>query len=412
MVNWLRLKAKQLKRFPLHLLIRRLASWEPLDGAEPGYTVVLACMGTLAPLATANVRLAAMQVYTRLLEMILVFDCPLSRIPDSAWEAIRECSRSVRIRNIGYNDWQHVVTSLIKWGWVYSWLSWSLAVAHARTRAVIIHDLDALPLDRRFFESLYDHWLEEGAVFCGISRYCGGGVTEEMHLVRTPELVLDAHYLRERFRPFDLFNKLRLVDGRVVDFDTMLHVQAQSPRCAVRGIDATQYVHPSQVICNYTDFVAGRKSFEGACHSLLMLPYLLYLGGHSAMLCAVGSQLANQSATSIRLYNRRLYIDGITPVHWAWQETLIWRVEEALFGRCRPEVLEYLTGFTKRAEQHRRVGSERELEAVDSRLRLSPAISGLAIEDEGIVSSSFAPNPSVSENDPSAGGPQLHSALD
>ncbi len=349
MVDWLRLKAKELKRSPMHLLLRDLISWEPLGEAEPGYTVVTACARELAPLAVANIRLASRQVRARMHELILVFDCPVADIPSIVEDARRECSWPTRIRIHGYSNWQHRVARSINWGWVYSWMSWALAIAQVRTRAVIIHDLDALPLYTRLFESLYDNWLDEGAEFCGIARYCGNGVTEEMNLVRTPELVVDALYLRRRFEPFDLFNKLRLVDGRLVDYDTMLHVQTQSARCGLRPIDESHLFHPSQVICNYTDFVSGRTSFEGRSHNLLMLPYLLHIGGHSSLLSAVSVQLVNQSATTIRLFNKVLHIDGVPPAHWAWKEKLIRRAEQALFGHCRPIVLEFLAGFASRS---------------------------------------------------------------
>jgi hypothetical protein len=365
MINWYRLKARQLKRFPMRLLLRDLVSWEPLRDAEPGYTVVIACMGALAPLAVANMRLAMRQVKTRMHELILVFDCPVADIPEIVHEGCAEFSGSTRIQILGYSDWQHFVARKINWGWVYSWLSWSLAIARSRTRALVIHDLDALPIHERLFESLYDNWLEEGAEFCGISRYRGNGVTEQMNLARTPELVVDAHYLRERFRPIDLFNKLSLVDGRVVDFDTLLYVQTKAGRCAVRAIDEANLIHPSQVICNYTDFVSGRASFEGATHSLLVLAYLLYLGGDSTMLSVVTAQLTDGNAMTIRLFDKDLYIDGIPPTHWAWNEKLIRRAEQALFGRCRPEVLWFLAGFISRAGNYRTVGREKSASGVD-----------------------------------------------
>ena len=167
-------------------------------------------------------------------------------------------------------------------------MSWCLAFSEVRTRAVILHDLDALPLDPGLFERLYANWSLSQAEFCGISPYAGRGTTLEMNLVRTYELVFDVAYVRRRFQPFDLFNKLRLVNGRAVDFDTMLHVQRQSPRRVVRPIDETQLVHASQMICDYTELIAGRRDFRESSHSLPMLPYFFHLGGDSTNLVAIG----------------------------------------------------------------------------------------------------------------------------
>jgi hypothetical protein len=362
------LHAIELKRLPMHLLIRDLASWEPHVDPIKGYTVIVACMRALAPLAAVNLRLATQKPSARMHEIILVFDCPVAEIPDLIHEAVRECSATARIRVLGYNARQHLIARMINWGWVYSWLSWSLAIASARTRAVIIHDLDSLPVHAGVFESLYDNWIEEGAEFCGISRYRGhGGVTDEMNLLRTYELVVDAPYLRNRFRPFDLFNKRSVVDGRLVDFDTVLHVQHLSPRRALRRVDETHLVHPSRVICDYTDFVSGRKTFKGEPHSFLILVYLLHLGGDSAMLSAIRPQLANPDAKTIRIFSKDLYIDAIAPDQWAWGEKQIRRLEQALFGHARPDVVEYLAGFINRAGDYRTVGREVGPSAVDDR---------------------------------------------
>ncbi len=362
----IRLKGKECKRMPMHFLLKNLVSWQPLSDPAPGYTVVIAAMGALAPLAIANLRLAARQSCAQMRELILIIDRPADRIPQSIREAARECSQFIRIRVLGYNRWQDFVARQINWGWVYSWMSWSLAIAHSTTRAVIIHDLDALPIHPRLFESLYDNWLHERADFCGISQYSGNGVTAEMNLLKTCDLTVDAAYLRQRFRPFDLFNKLRLIDGRLVDFDTMLHVQMQSRRSAHFNVHETQLVHPSGVVCQYTDFVAGRTAFKGKCHNLLMLPYFAYLGGDSSMLAAVGRQVDRINTSKIRLLGRELYIDAIPPKHWAWMEKQVRRLEHAVFGGTRPEVAGYLAGFILRSGESRTVGRENSLTAVEN----------------------------------------------
>jgi hypothetical protein len=49
---------------------------------------------------------------------------------------------------------------------------------------------------------------------------------------------------------------------------------------------------------------------------------------------------------------------AIPPEHWAWQEKQIRRIEQVLFGRSRPEVVDYLRGFIDRAGNSRTVGHE------------------------------------------------------
>ena len=107
--------------------------------------------------------------------MILVFDCPVERNPGRG----RGCSpgclfERFAVRLIGYDERQHRIARRISWGWVYGWMSWCLAIRHARTRAVIIHDLDAMPLEAEFFErALRTIETQDRPEFCGIGKYTG-----------------------------------------------------------------------------------------------------------------------------------------------------------------------------------------------------------------------------------------------
>jgi hypothetical protein len=356
--NRLKLEARKLKRLPMNLMLRGLLKWEPQGAPAAGYSVAIACMRELASVAVANLRMCAGLNTSRMHELILVFDCPVDQIPAMVVDAARAASSSINVELLGYDESQYRVARRINWGWVYSWMSWCLAIRRARTRAVIIHDLDALPINADVFEQIYDHWAEEATAFCGIRTYVGAGVTEEMGLVTTFELALDAAYVRRRFQPFDLFSKLKLVGGRIVDFDTMLYAQWQSPRRAVRPINESQLVHPSQLICHYTDLISGRSNFRNQGHMLPALVYFMYLGGDTTPLTTTGWYLAEQGAQSFRFFGRTAYIDGVKPGHWAWMEKQIRRVEQACFGNTRPEVEDYLRGFIQRSGSSRTVGKE------------------------------------------------------
>jgi hypothetical protein len=351
----------------MNLMIRDLVTWEPQGEQVDGYSIAIACMRELAPVAIANLRLCARMNNARLHQLILVFDCPVDKIPASVAEAVREASSSLAVRLLGYNERQHRVTKWIDWGWVYSWASWSLAIRQAQTRVAIIHDLDAMPLSADFFEQIYDHWAEQKAQFCGIRPYRGNGIEEDMGLVTTFELALDVTFMRRTFRPFDLFNKLHLVGDRIVDFDTMLHAQWRSPHRAVRPIEETQLVHPSQLICQYTALVSGRTDFQGREHSLPVLAYFAYLGGDPIPLTTAGPHLAEEKSRSVPLFGRNAYIDGVTPQGWAWMEKQIRRIEQHCYGETRPEVASYLDGMIERAGSHRTVGNEAGTFAVPER---------------------------------------------
>lgn len=354
----LKLLVKQVKRLPINTMIRNLVSWQSETSVSDGYTVVIACMKDLAPVAVANLRLCAASHDSRMREIILVFDCPVEQIPQLVKDTRNQCSGSALISLVGYNKRQYSVAKRIHWGWVYSWLSWCLAIRHVQTRAVIIHDLDAIPLSEDLFRKIYDNWLAAGAEFCGIRRYEGNGVCGEMELVATFELAIDTEYIRSTYSPYDLFNKLRVVDNRIVDFDTMLFAQWCSPRRALREIDESQLVHPSQLICQYTEFVAGRTIFRKRRHALPVLLYFMYLGGDPEPMLAATAYLRCVTSTQIPAFGRQVCIDGITPEGWAWMEKQIRRVEQYVYGATRAEVTSYLQGMMERSGESRTVGRE------------------------------------------------------
>ena len=367
MYEWFDLQKRRFGQFLLRSILNRCVVWQPAAKLDDGYSIILACVSSLAPLAVANLRLCAKSNGPRLSEIIVVFDCLPGNVPQCVLEAIRELSDGIEIRVLTYTKHQHRVARLLQNGWVYSWMSWCIGIAHAKTRAVIIHDLDAMPIASGIFEQIYDNWLASKAEFCGIDHYQGNGVTLEMGLVRTYELALDSNYVRRRFRPIDLYNKTDWREGRIVKLDTMLHAQMQSPRRVVRRIDETQLVHPSQLICHYTGLISGRSDLSGKLHSLPMLPYFMYLGGDATGLDDVGQSLARPEATSVKLCGRSLRIDGIPPEQWAWMEKQIRRLEQTMFGETRAEVEKYLAGFIHRAGSRRTVGSESDREFVIER---------------------------------------------
>jgi len=275
----IKMKYKQLKRWPMHLLIRDLVRWRPMDCPENGYTVIIAAMHQLAPIAAANLRLISKMQLGHLAEVLLVFDCDVKDIPICIHQAIKETRPLISVRLIGYNGNQLKTTRRIKWGWVYSWLSWCIGITNARTQYVLLHDLDAMPISEHIFEHLYTTILESHAQFQGIRQYHGNGIDESMDLVTTFEMMMDAAYVRQTFHPFDGFNRAAVVNGRYVDFDTFLYMQWRSRKRCLASINETSLVHPTQLICQYTNFVSGRDSMAQSPHSLILLVYFLHIGG-------------------------------------------------------------------------------------------------------------------------------------
>lgn len=348
---------KRIKRIPMHRTIKDAVTWTPLTNPEPGYTVIIACMRELAPIAAANLSVVSQMKLNDLRELILIFDCQEHELPPSITSLVASLRDRLPIRVLTYSPAQAAAAAKLRWGWVYAWMSWCLGVGASRTRHVILHDLDALPLNPQLFDLRYQQALQNNSKFHGVRWYQGNGVLESMRLAVTFELVLDAQHVRANFRPFHVFNHVSLIDGRYVDFDTFLYVESKSDARTVEPLPESELVHPSQMICQYTDFVAGRNKYETTGHNLL-IPYYAYLGGDANALDAVGARCADPAARSVPFAGKELPITGMAPSHWAWLEKQIRRAEQALHGATRPEVEQYLTGFIARAGDARTVGRE------------------------------------------------------
>lgn len=350
---------KSIKRFPMHQMIRDSVNWSPLNYPKDGYSIIIGAMHNIPEIAVANLRMVANSDLSACHEVIMVFDCTAEQMPKGLQENIRAIGCVVPVRTLHYSIRQSKVSHKIDWGWVYAWMSWSIGISQCRTRHAILHDLDALPLDPSLFDVLYTRACQSSATFQAVRTYSGSGVTKNMGLGTTFELVMDAATVRSRFQAFDGFNKLRIINGSLVDFDTFLWIQHELPGSThVLSIDENQLVHPSQLICNYTDFSSGRDALRTKQHSLLMMPYFGMLGGNSTDFERVADELQESNGSAVRMFGREMYLDHLKPEHWAWMEKQIRRTEQTLFTATRPEVERYLQSFVLNAGSSRSVGRE------------------------------------------------------
>ena len=200
--------------------LKNLVEWQPLTNPEEGLTVVIGCMAALPDVAVMNLNLIRRMSTPSLKEVVLVFDRPASQMPDGLMARIEEAQGDVPVTVLNYTEHQYEVARSIQWGWVYAWMSWSTGIAHCKTRHVLLHDLDAMPVKPDFFERRYQLAKGSGKAFFGIRWYKGNGIEPEDHLTTTFEMVLDAQVMRAKTRPIDGFNDIRMYMGKSVDLDT------------------------------------------------------------------------------------------------------------------------------------------------------------------------------------------------
>ncbi len=341
----LRFAHKVVSRALMRRAIEGLVKWEANPTPREGYTVVLGCAHALPAILRANLEMLSRQGMPRCERVIVVVDAAASALP--AHFEPRARVAGLELEFVYYTERQASAATRLRWGWINSWLSWSIGIARCGTRHALLHDFDAILLAPGLVERRYDAILAQGVEYLGVDRYRGLGVVDDDLLVRTFELMFDAAFVRERFRPVDLFNRMGSLSGRLVEFDTFLFAQSRAGRRGVLTIDEEHMVHPSQMICQYVDHAAGRAL--PPANNLFMIPYYEAVGGDERALWGVAAQL--RAAGSVEIYGRTLDVANMPPEHAAWLEKQAFRLETALYGDVRPHVRAYFQGLRNRAER-------------------------------------------------------------
>ncbi|MBX3357078.1 MAG: hypothetical protein KF745_01490 [Phycisphaeraceae bacterium] len=333
--------AARAKRAVLRTMLRRLVSWTPLEAPQPGYTVLIACKCEIQGMLGINLRFLASQNAPNLREVLIVLDRTREAAGPELESSIRAQFPSLPLRFLYYSDRQARVADRIAWGWVYSWLSWSKGIAAARTRYVLLQDFDALLLGPNILEDRFAEIQRRGHQFLGVSFYQGNGVEPTDRLATTFELMFDAQFVRRQFKPIDLFNHITVHNGRSVDFDTLLYAQSRHGTSSVLPIDEEHMVHPSQMICQYTDLHHRRGYVPPLANNLLLIPYYIYVSGEDTLFNQHAAALRDSRGKSVEIFGRPTDCSRLTPVHAQWITKQAGRVERAVHGQVRPEVREY-----------------------------------------------------------------------
>jgi hypothetical protein len=337
--SWKFLRAR-IRRALLRALISPLVKWSPDSRSQAGLTVILACNCRLLPLLHANLLLLAKQDLREVKTIIVVFDETKDGLPAGFLEQLSGRFSALPLRFLFYSRLQKFVASMIDWGWVYSWLSWSIGIAATQTRYAMLHDLDALLLRNNVLAEQYRKICHIGVKFLGTQYYSGHGIQNEDRLVTTFEMVFDASHVRSNYRAIDLFNRVMMFCGRRVEFDTFLYVQSCSGETEIQPIAETSMVHPSQMICQYVDHVNGRR-VPTESNNLLLLPYFYYLGGEKNLLFSLLTQLRSGRQV-VTLFGRALNPGLLSAAHVDWYLKQVERVEAHLWGTMRKEIKEYV----------------------------------------------------------------------
>ena len=298
--SWLIHSLATLDRERLRFKIANAVRWEPLRELDAGCTVIIGACSKLPNVLPANLRCLNDARWPDLKQVIIVVDCMKDSFRYTLDQVQTSCP-NLSVELFFYSPVQSSLAEAIQLPFVYSWLSWCIALKHTTTRHVLFHDYDALVLGSKLGER-YRSFDAAGTKVQGITWYQGNGIEASDQLATTFEAFMDTAWLRS-FAPIQLFNKLRLIKGRSIDCDTTLDIQCRSLRPEQRGIISMgldELVHPSQMIYQYTMFQRSPGALL-PCFSIPMIPFFYYLSGRTEAIDLAKRALERRSVKDVDL---------------------------------------------------------------------------------------------------------------
>lgn len=322
-------------------MLGRLARWHPLEYPRPGYSIVVGCPGNMMPVLRANLTLLTRQETQGLREAIVVIGTRATDRLLAAQANLQLEFPTIPLRFAYLTRIQERVLASLRSPWCRSWLHWCIGTAMSETRYILLHDLDAMLMKPTLLRERYEAIRQRRDEYLGVRYYYGNGITPEDGLAVTFELMFDAAFVRQRFSPVDLFNRVGRCDGRRVEYDTFLDVQRRAGRGSILLLAGEDMVHPSQLFCQYARLCQEREYQAPERNNLLLLPYFLHVGGDANVLASHHAALEAARDDRVRFFGRMMNISRLSLAHVEWLAEQARRVERALVGHERAEVRAY-----------------------------------------------------------------------
>lgn len=327
----------------LRAVLRPLMSWQRLENPKPGYTVSVPSHWRFPHMLEASLLFLGQQDLKHMDRVICAIDCPKNAEWERAEIRMKQRFPELKLEFLYQTPLQSKVLRMINWGWVDAWLSFCKGIAVAETQYVFQHDNDAMLLDRTFAETRYRTILERGDVFLAGRWYEGNGIEESDRFAYTAELMFDAQFIRNNCHPIECFNHVCIVNGKTVDLDVLHQCQMKTEKRSVLPINwSEQWVHPSQVISQFTYLARDNGWVPPRHNNLFFIPYFEYLGGVPNAIQEVTKLLNSSQDTLVKFLGYEMDIVEMDDVHMHWIRQEIGRVEQDLFGHIRQEVELYL----------------------------------------------------------------------
>jgi hypothetical protein len=317
------------------------------DGRKPsasGYTPIIGVRHDLLGILESNLMLLSQQDLDSLAETIVVVDTVPDTVLEHRLATMAQKFPELRMRTLFYSPAQRSVAGAMDLPWVYCWLSWAIGLASAESDTVVLHDLDAMLLDAGTLERRYATFRSEQLKYFGDRYYSGQGVTTSDRLVVTWELFMDLAHLRSEHTSMDLLSSIGRLGARRVDFDITLRAQLETEARQASEIPRDSFVHPSQVIHQYTQLRSAKPVYDiPAPWTVFFVPYFQSLSqGESVLTQACADLGSTDDQPGQPFLGGRIRLQGRPEDNVGWMEEQVSRLETRMFGQVRPAVAEYL----------------------------------------------------------------------
>lgn len=285
--------------FRLYNLVR----WNNQEPLEPGVTAIIGIDAKSWGIVKANLRCLIANQWSDLKTILIIVNQERNTLTQSYETQIKQEFPETNIRFLYYNSDQYKIATRFNVPYIYSWLSWSIVIGETKTQTVLFHDFDALILSKSL-KTRYLLFKESGVKVQSIDYYKSNGLTVADNLGTTFEAFVDVSWLKS-FPPIMLFNRVYNYNDRLIEFDTLLYLQAICLNPTERTIVPMSFadlVHPTQMIHQYTMF----KRLPGKalpCTSVIMIPFFYFLSGETQILTHATQALQTSSKESINLLN-------------------------------------------------------------------------------------------------------------
>ncbi len=342
----------KLYRGLLRLFLRTLFSWSRLKHPRPGYTVAIASHWRFPHMLQASLLFLDKQNLEHMERVI----CAIDRARDSRWASVegemKERFPALKLEFLYQSPFQAKVLQTIKWGWIDAWLSFCKCIAATQTEYIAFNDNEAKLLDNMFIEKRYARILETGDDFLGVGLYSANGIETEDGILKTTNMLVDTRFLRNKCRPIECFPHVRMLNGKSVDLDLLAQCQIRSSNREALPFDEDDWVHPAQVISQFSYLARndGYKPPRG--NNLFFIPYLEHVGGHADILAEQTACLESFQESRGQFLGYPMDMSLLDKVHMERIRWQIGKIENKLAGAIRPEVEKYLQAIESNMNAH------------------------------------------------------------